>query len=85
MSTVYYILSYGDFKKHAHMLHGTDNVAHSLDDPLTDDSEVILKLSAPDHVHHHFEKNDIWSLHPSHEKVTALATHHPVMKHRGTM
>ena len=82
MTTVYYLTSYGEYKKVTHLIHGVDVVGHSMDIPMTDASELILKANAPDHIHLHFEKLGFTSLPTSHEKVVALATHHPLMRAR---
>jgi len=84
VTTVYYSMSYRDYKARTHLMHGVNAVGHSTDDPMTDESLVVLKVTAPDHVHHHFEKLGAPSLHPSHNLVVALEKNHPVMRHRGT-
>lgn len=80
---VYYTLNYGEYKKIAHHLHGVAAVAHTLDEPMADNSQLVLKVDGPDHVHHFLEKQNVKILSTTHQVVQDLATHHPVMKHRG--
>lgn len=82
MSVSYYTLTYREYKKHAHHLHGAAAVAHTLDDPMTDDSQLVLKVDGPDHVHHFLEKQNVEVLPTSHQSVLELTQHHPVMRHR---
>jgi len=83
MDTVYYTMTYGEYKKHTHMLRNC--VGHSQDEVLTDDSIMVVKVTDHDHVHHYLEQqgDQVNQAHPTHEKVLALATYHPVMRHRG--
>lgn len=79
---VYYTLTYKEYKKHAKFLHGTSAVAHTLDDPMTDDSQLVLKVDGPDHVHLLLEKQNVQVLPKTHQSVQDLATHHPLMRNR---
>ena len=78
----YYTLSYADFKKLAGHLHGVAAIAHTLDDPMTDDSQLVMKIDAPDHIHHFLEKQNVKVLPTTHQSVQDLAIHHPVMRPR---
>jgi hypothetical protein len=81
MDTVYYLMTYGEYKKHAHMLRNC--VGHSQDEVLTDDSVMTVKVTDRDHVHHYLENNGGNPLPNTHAEVVRLSSHHPVMRHRG--
>lgn len=82
MSTVYYHMTYGQYKEHAHKLHGGEVVGHSDDEVLTDTSIVVLKVSHYDHVHYYLEQQGIQSLPKTHPRVSYAASKHPLMKVR---
>jgi hypothetical protein len=82
MDTVYYTMTYGEYKKHTGRLRNC--VGHSLDETLTDNSKLIVKVTDADHVHHYLEtQTGVLSIPHTHQDVVDLATHHPVMRHRG--
>jgi hypothetical protein len=83
MSTVYYTMSYGEYKKHAHRLHGGFVVGHSVDAPMTDDSEVLLKVIHEEHIHLYLEQQENVHVVPKEDSLIKIhAGVHPIMKDR---
>lgn len=80
MVQVYYKISYKQYKEVCHRI--PNCVGHSDDETLTDDSELILKVTGEDHIHLYLEQQGIEAIdYPGHTSVPVLS--HPIMKRRG--
>ena len=76
MVQVYYKMSHGTYKKHAHRIQGH---WHTEDAELTDSSVILLKATGEDHMHDYIEKQEgvSWTQTP------IFASPHPLVRHRG--
>jgi hypothetical protein len=83
MVSAYYHMTFKEYKEHAPRLYGA--VGHSMDEGgyFHDESEMIVKVTAEDHIHLYLEQHGFNPIPHDHDLVQGAVDAHPLLRKRG--